>query len=88
MLYYFYKTWCKPRKDSFQRRLTIGASNLTGKGKYFIAITIGSRDGFVGGGLLCFESKTNSSDYYNEMNGEHFLNWFKNISPLLNDNAV
>lgn len=41
-----------------------------------------------GGGLLCFESKTNSDDYHNEINGEHFLNWFKNMLPLMNDNAL
>lgn len=29
-----------------------------------------------------------SSDYHHEMNDEIFLNWFKNILPLLDDKCV
>lgn len=49
---------------------------------------IGSRDGFVNDSLSCSESKTNSIDYHNEINGTHFLEWFKRILPLLKENAV
>jgi len=37
--------------------LSTGAVNPTGKGKRLIVSHIGSEDGFVHGGLLCFESK-------------------------------
>lgn len=101
-LYYLDETWCnagdcspkewvdnsiKSNRDAYQRELTIGAKKPTGKGIRLIVIHIGSRNSFVDGGL-CFESKTNSSDYHHEMNGEHFLKWFKNILPLLDDNSV
>jgi transposase len=102
-IYYLDETWCnggdcstkvwldssiRSSRDAYQKELTVGATNPTGKGKRLIVVHIGSRDGFVNGGLLCFESKTNSADYHNEMNGENFLEWFKTILPKLNDNAV
>lgn len=52
--------------------LSTGAINPTGKGKRLIVSHIGSEDGFVPGGLLCFESKKNSRDYHVEMNGQTF----------------
>lgn len=71
---------------AFLEGLSIGSLNLTGKGKRFIVLHIGSVDGFVRGGLLCFESKKNTSDYYDEMNGQTFKEWFEEILPLLKDN--
>jgi len=102
-LYYLDEAWCndcsqntcvdnsiKSNTNAFQKELSTGARNpITDKSKYFIIIVhIGSREGFVNGGLTCFKSKTNSSDYDSEMNGENFLKWFNNILPLLNNNAV
>jgi len=52
--------------------LSTGAVNPTGKGKRLIVCHIGSEDGFVHGGLLCFESKKNTQDYHDEMNGDSF----------------
>jgi len=53
------KTWVdktvKSYRDAFVRGLTTGAKNPTGKGKRLIILHIGSEDGFVPGGLLCFE---------------------------------
>lgn len=49
---------------------------------------IWSKDDFVPGGLLCFESKTSSTDYHDEMNGDTFYEWFVRILPLLKENAV
>ncbi|KAE9530038.1 hypothetical protein AGLY_011500 [Aphis glycines] len=53
------KTWVdktvKSCHDAFVRGLTTGAKNPTGKGKRLIILHIGSEDGFVPGGLLCFE---------------------------------
>jgi len=76
------------RHDAFKRSLTTGQKEPSGKGKRLIVLHIGSSDGFVPGGLLCFESKTNSSDYHDEMNGSTFFEWFVRILPLLKDNAV
>jgi len=75
-------------RDAFLRGLTAGPKNPSGKGKRLIVVHIGSSDGFVEGGLWCFESKKNSSDYHDEMNGDLFLEWFNRILPLLNDNSV
>ncbi|KAE9523362.1 hypothetical protein AGLY_016310 [Aphis glycines] len=76
------------RRDAFKRGLTTGQKEPSGKGKRLIVLHIGSSDGFVPGGLLCFESKTNSYDYHDEMNGSTFFEWFVKILPLLKDNAV
>ncbi|XP_025203795.1 uncharacterized protein LOC112600705 [Melanaphis sacchari] len=101
-LYYLGETWCneysqklwidntiKLNGNSFKTKLTTGASNSTRKSKdYIIIVHIGSREGFVKGGLQCFEFKSNRSDYQKEMNGDKFLEWFKTILPLLSDNAI
>lgn len=63
-------------RDAFLRGLTTGTRNPTGKGKRLIVVHIGSAEGFVAGGLLCFESKKNISDYHDEMNGDTFFEWF------------
>ncbi|XP_076678743.1 uncharacterized protein LOC143374475 [Andrena cerasifolii] len=65
-----------------------GPSTPTAKGKRLIVLHIGSEDGFVENGLLCFESKTKSADYHDEMNAAHFFEWFKHIVPYLKPNAV
>ncbi|XP_022161706.1 uncharacterized protein LOC111027615 [Myzus persicae] len=86
------KTWVdktvnSPR-DAFVRGLTTGQKEPSGKGKRLIVVHIGSSDGFVVGGLLCFESKKNTGNYHDEMNGDTFYDWFANILPLLRENAV
>ncbi|KAE9522154.1 hypothetical protein AGLY_017414 [Aphis glycines] len=86
------KTWVdkivnSPR-DAFLRGPTTGQKEPSGKGKRLIVVHIGSSDGFVVGGLLCFESKKNTDDYHDEMNGDAFYDWFANILPLLHENAV
>jgi len=58
------------------------------KGTRLIVLHIGSAAGFVPGGLLCFQSKKNSSDYHDEMSGQTFQEWFEEILPLLEDTAV
>ncbi|XP_022173581.1 uncharacterized protein LOC111036015 [Myzus persicae] len=75
-------------RDAFLKGLTTGQKEPSGKGKRLIVLHIGSTDGFVPGGLLCFESKTNSTDYHDEMNGDTFYEWFVRILPLLKENAV
>ncbi|CAI6371585.1 unnamed protein product [Macrosiphum euphorbiae] len=85
------KTWVdktiKSPRDAFLQGLTTGSQNPSGKGKRLIVLHIGSKDGFVPGGLLCFESKK-TTDYHEEMNGETFYNWMTNILPLLKENSV
>ncbi|VVC35222.1 Hypothetical protein CINCED_3A006178, partial [Cinara cedri] len=85
------KVWCDKTVQSSQaaydKGLSIGAVNLTGKGKRLIVCHIGSEDGFVPGGLLCFESKKNTQDYHDEMNGNTFHDWL-GVLPRLKDNAI
>lgn len=86
------KTWIdntiKSPRDAFLQGLTTGSINPTGKGKRLIVLNIGSEDGFVPGALLCFESKKNSNDYHDEMNGETFYEWMESILPKLKANSV
>jgi len=44
----------KSKHDVFNRGLTTGATNPTGKGQRLIILHIGSHNGFVDGVLLCF----------------------------------
>lgn len=60
---------------------------LLGKGKRLIICHIGSEDGFVPNGLWAFDSKK-SGDYHEEMDGNSFEKWFKNILPQLEENCV
>lgn len=45
----------KSKRDAFNKGLTTGATNPTGKGKRLIILHIGSTKGFLDGGLLFFE---------------------------------
>lgn len=85
------KTWIdktiKSPRDAFLQGLTTGSQNPSGKGKRLIVLHIGSKDGFVPGGLLSFESKK-TTDYHEEMNGETFYNWMTNVLPRLKENSV
>lgn len=47
----------RSKHDAFNKGLTTGVTNPTGKGKRLIIVHIGSHKGFVDGGLLFFESK-------------------------------
>ncbi|CAI6368334.1 unnamed protein product [Macrosiphum euphorbiae] len=78
----------KSHRDAFLKGLSTGPKNPTGKGKRLIVVHIGSAEGFVEGGLLCFESKKNTADYHDEMNGDTFYDWFCGILPKLKDNSV
>lgn len=63
-------------------------SKPSGKGKRLILSHIGSTNGFLPGGLLCFESKKNTADHYDEMNNDRFFEWFERILPSIEDNGV
>lgn len=81
-------TSVKSHTDAFLKGLTTGPKNPTGKGKRLIVVHIGSVDVFIEGGLLCFESKKNTADYHDEMNGDTFYDWFCGVLPRLKDNCV
>ncbi|XP_046428432.1 uncharacterized protein LOC124183682 isoform X2 [Neodiprion fabricii] len=49
---------------------------------------IGSAAGFVPGALSCTESKKYPDDYHGELYEHTFLNWFKRVLPLLDENCV
>lgn len=74
--------------DEFNKEPTTDQKVPSEKGKRLIVLHIGSIDGFVPGGLLCFESKTNSVNYHDEINGDIFFEWFVKMLPLLQKNAV
>jgi len=78
----------KSGRDESLKGLPTGATNPSGKDKRLIALHIGSEEGFVPNGLLSFESKKNTIDYYDEMNGNIFFDWMKRVLPLLKDNCV
>ncbi|KAL4126443.1 hypothetical protein QTP88_010665 [Uroleucon formosanum] len=73
------------RTDAFSKGLSTGPTNPSGRGKRLIVVHIGNEDGFVPGGLLCFESKKNTKDYHDEMNGEVFLEWMETVLPRLKE---
>lgn len=81
-------TTVKSHRNVFLKGLTVGPKNPTGKGKRVIVVHIGSDEGFVDGGLLCFESERNTLDYHDEMNGDWYYDWFCGILPRLNENSV
>lgn len=60
------------------------------KGTRLIILDAGSSQlGLIPGCGLLFESKTNSQDYHDEMNSEHFTDWFKNtLLPRLPARSV
>lgn len=73
---------------AFSQGLKIGAVNPTDKAKRLIVAHIGSKDGFVPDGLLCFESKKNTNAYHNKMNSNTFREWLQSVLPRLKHNAV
>ncbi|XP_026813621.1 uncharacterized protein LOC113554117 [Rhopalosiphum maidis] len=76
----------KSNNNKFLRGWTTGSRNP--RCKRFIVVHIGSFEGFVADGLLCFESNENTVDNHNEINCNTFFEWFCSILPLLKDDAV
>ena len=61
----------------------------SGKGQRLIVVHAGGAEGWVQGADLVFRSKTNSADYHDEMNSEHFMEWFtEQLLPNIPDNSV
>lgn len=66
-------------RNAFLRNLTIGQKKPSGKDKRLIVQHVRSIDGFVPRGVLFFESKTNSADHHDEINGNSFFEWFNKL---------
>ena len=61
----------------------------SGKGQRLIVVHAGGVEGWVGGADLIFKSKTNSADYHDKMNTEHYMEWFtQQLLPNLTPNSV
>ncbi|KAL1454573.1 hypothetical protein WDU94_010795 [Cyamophila willieti] len=56
-----------------------------GKGGRLIILHAGNSHGFIPGARLVFKSKK-SGDYHNEMNSQHFIDWFE--KSFFNSNSV
>lgn len=86
------RTWIdnkiKSQRETSLKGETTGSVSLMDKEKRLIVLNIGSVDGFVPNGLLCFESKKNSFDFHNEINEEIFHKWMESILPRLQPNSV
>jgi len=86
-IYYLQETWINAEEYSSKDLWT--DKEPSGEGKRIIAVHIGSVEDFVEGGLLCYESKTNTANYHEHMNGDIlFYKWFCGILPLLKENSV
>lgn len=85
------KIWCDTKimsaKQAFLDGLSIGLKSPSSKGRRLIVGHVGSEDGFLENALLVFESKK-SGDYHQDMNGDVFINWFKNVIQLLPEKSV
>ncbi|KAK7590194.1 hypothetical protein V9T40_001807 [Parthenolecanium corni] len=73
-------------REAKARRLSCGFQQLN-KGQRFIIVHIGSKNGFVDGGLYTFQSRK-TVDYHEEMDSSFFEQWFSQILPLLDPNSV
>lgn len=63
-------------------------NSSTDKGKCLIAFHIGSAEGFVDGGFMCFEPKKNATNCHDEINSDLFYDWFFGILSRLENNCI
>ncbi|KAM7287678.1 uncharacterized protein ISCGN_031369 [Ixodes scapularis] len=88
-------TTVKTPRDAFNKGLTVGLKNPSGKGERFIVVHAGSNEGFVDDAAEVFRAKKGNGDYHEEMNGARFEKWFtekllQNLRPnsvIVMDNA-
>ena len=60
-----------------------------GKGRRLIILHAGGVDGWVEGADLVFRSKTNSTDYHDEMNSKDYMEWMtQQLLPRLEEPTV
>ena len=60
-----------------QHQLQKRLPRATGNGKRLIVLHAGYKGGFLPDGACVFIGKMTSSDYHDEMNGNHFEEWFE-----------
>ena len=61
----------------------------SGKGRRLIILHAGGVDGWVEGADLVSRSKTNSTDYHDEMNSKHYMKWMtQQLLPRLEEPTV
>ena len=61
----------------------------SGKGRRLIILHAGGVDGWVEGADLVSRSKTNSTDYHDEMNSKHYMEWMtQQLLPRLEEPTV
>ena len=61
----------------------------SGKGERLIRLHPGGVNGWVEEADFVLKSKTNSADYHDETNSEHFLEWMtEKLSPALDEPSV
>ena len=75
------ETWCNSRHGRTHMWVDAdgkeGFKHSMGKGPRLIIVHAGGVAGWVSKSDLIFRAKSKSGDYHNEMNAEHFLDWFK-----------
>lgn len=76
-------TTIKCRRDTHKSGLTTGLRQPKSKGARLIILNIGSHRGFLENSSLVFRSKKATGDYHDEMNGEHFKDWFSEMLPKI-----
>ena len=61
----------------------------SGKGQRLIILHAGGVDGWVEEEDLAFRSKTNSTDYHDEINSKHYMEWMsQQLLPQLQEPTV
>lgn len=75
-------------QDAFNKGQSTKAKNPTGEGQRLVVLHIGSDEGFLDGGLLCFSPKKKTSNEHDEITGDAFHEWFEPIISRLNPNSV
>jgi transposase len=67
-----------------------GIKQPSGSGQRVIILHIGNEHGFLEGCLKCFIGKKNlaSTDYHNEMNRQHYEEWFRTVLSVIPDKSV
>lgn len=74
-------------RQAFLEGWSTGIKAPSGKGKRLIITHIGSKNGFVKGGLLAFQSKK-TGDYHEDMNADVFEEYFDQMLDLIPPQSV
>ncbi|XP_042144476.1 uncharacterized protein LOC115328335 [Ixodes scapularis] len=82
-------TTVKAPRDAYNRGLSLGLKNPSGKGGRVIILHAGSEDGFVEGAAEVFRAKKGTGDYHQEMDGKRFEKWLtEKLLPNIKAHSV